>query len=584
MNRISAVLCFQTGILSFHCCVICFLLLFVGISSAGSREADAPPDFVWTQNPAPQWTAEERARGFVVCSDHWMRPMYDCYIPLRDHIVSAFSCELARDTYEPVQVGVHAIDDLAQVKMKAKLDLPVTPYRMFTHQKEMHVSVPTAEGLRTVQRRTVNMPMFLYPEATYEKVPAGETRAFWIRIYAPKDARPGIHKGSVEITVAGRKAAVLPLQVTVQPFVLPRARVCFGLFADIFGRIAAQWQGPGYLRMYYADMLAHGMNNIILQNRRNTFFPEGAKVNEAALVERFALLMQCGLLDGSQPVVICGNSPALMEPEAAKRALAELERLREVHGWPEIMFYGRDEPHPPFEELKARLSRAKKAGCRLVSAMNDPAAVHALADVHAVTVVLASMLSPELVETVRKAGSTLWIYDCTTFSNNGVAPRAFAGLVTWESGAKGNLMWAYTHAHTRCYTIEGGQAHPRGGADWALVLPGPNGPLPSISWEARREGVDDYRYLQLLAELAQNPRADPRMVSNVNQWFRNLSERVKWHKMAEHEGQLWNRAREAGGKAFCFFNNPLPWITPEEYDKIIREAADLIVGFNETKE
>jgi len=85
--------------------------------------------FVLHPNETPQWTAEERKRGFVVCTDHWMRAMFDVFVPRRDQVVDQLACALARGEYESIQIGVHALKDLASVEMTVELDLPLRAYR-----------------------------------------------------------------------------------------------------------------------------------------------------------------------------------------------------------------------------------------------------------------------------------------------------------------------------------------------------------------------------------------------------------------------------------------------------------------------
>ena len=45
----------------------------------------------------------------------------------------------------------------------------------------------------------------------------------------------------------------------------------------------------------------------------------------------------------------------------------------------------------------------------------------------------------------------------------------------------------------------GGQPYPAG--DCYMVYPGPDGPISTVRWEIFREGVQDYEYLKLPAEV-----------------------------------------------------------------------------------
>ena len=49
----------------------------------------------------------------------------------------------------------------------------------------------------------------------------GQTQSVWIDTYIPKDAKPGLYRGKVEVLVGGRVAKSLPVELTVHDFALP---------------------------------------------------------------------------------------------------------------------------------------------------------------------------------------------------------------------------------------------------------------------------------------------------------------------------------------------------------------------------
>jgi hypothetical protein len=101
----------------------------------------------------------------------------------------------------------------------------------------------------------------------------------------------------------------------------------------------------------------------------------------------------------------------------------------------------------------------------------------------------------------RDEGRAFWVYDCLPNRRDLAAAQVYAGFVTFGHAYRGNWLWAYVHdAQT---TVDDRGRPPRVAPKWGLVLPGPDGPIPTTLWEARREGVDDYRYLLTLRVLGE---------------------------------------------------------------------------------
>ena len=78
--------------------------------------------------------------------------------------------------------------------------------------------------------------------------------------------------------------------------------------------------------------------------------------------------------------------------------------------------------------------------------------------------------------------------------------RAFYGFWAYRTGVKGVAEWAYYDL--RGWTADAeGNAYGDPGSRHSRICVSPAGPVPTISWEASREGIDDYRYVQLLRDL-----------------------------------------------------------------------------------
>jgi hypothetical protein len=106
---------------------------------------------------------------------------------------------------------------------------------------------------------------------------------------------------------------------------------------------------------------------------------------------------------------------------------------------------------------------------------------------------------------------------------------------------------------------------------------GPDGPIPTLGWEGRREGIDDYRYFHTLETLAEQActrgNAQARAVAKeAGPFLDDLRARVR-PDAYDHRPPFNNAA------AVDFL--PQPEITPADYDRFREEAARLIAQLQE---
>ena len=75
---------------------------------------------------APQWTDAERERGYVVFTDSYLNSFWPRQEPTRRQITDELSCRLARNEYEPIQIGICATSEseaLKNVRLEISIDL-----------------------------------------------------------------------------------------------------------------------------------------------------------------------------------------------------------------------------------------------------------------------------------------------------------------------------------------------------------------------------------------------------------------------------------------------------------------------------
>ncbi|MEE3369733.1 MAG: HEAT repeat domain-containing protein [Planctomycetota bacterium] len=342
---------------------------------------------------------------------------------------------------------------------------------------------------------------------------AGQSVNFWITFHADSNTRPGMHRGLIQIAPAGQPATKLPLEIRVRDFQLQRPRAAFGMFfrEDMLPRRFGGLDTPHKLvQAMYRDMAEHGHN-------AGWFYPAATfanlpPTNSPALEKLLPLAHAAGLLDPAIPSMICGGIPGDLDAPQLLAAGRWLNRERQEQGWPELVVFGTDEPAYPRDAAVVRKQLRQLRGLPLrVNVDLDATAAYGYGDLCDILTVMDGQLSAEMQHEARRRGTIIWTYSYRIWRKD-LSPlrqRYYAGLYTWTHRLGGNWVWAYHHAHHR----------------HAWFAPADPRPHPVTGYEARREGIDDYRYLQMLEDtIAQN--ADQPEARAAAVWLTSLRQRL----------------------------------------------------------
>ena len=432
---------------------------------------------------------------------------------------------------EPITLGLWGIRDVGPVTVRVtQSPFPITVRRVEFNPRR----VPGENfGDKVEGGRVVGFANYLPLDDT-GKVVKDHNTVFWLTVGTPRDAKPGIYRADVQIGTAARPNLIeKSIAIEVLDYVLPPSDIAFGMYFRPVddSLLPAAFRTPEMLRTFWRDMARHGMTSATIYNGpQNPLLDEQWKptVEGNADVEMLQGMMKEGLVHREVPVMWIGQMADQFaratgeKRESALRALpavlAEIRRL----GLPELLLYGPDEPVPGQEGVKKHLENLQplRKHFRIVTALSDhPAEVYGgYLDVWAVS---SGRIRPALLELARERGAEMWTYDCNN-KGTGNAPnsRFCSGLYTWALNLKGNFIWCYTER----YAWE--QRHD---AYLCHVLPTKDGPVPSIQWETRREGVEDYRTLRLLeALIAKDPTAVK--AKEAQAWLNGIRYRVDWFR------------------------------------------------------
>ena len=482
------------------------LVFVVGSSAIASAETD--------------WGQAARKAGYVVFRHNSLELIEPSHVPDRKHVATNLTRDLARGEYDPIQIGIHGIaDDLKNIRVEVESDLEVRIFRG-------NVSPPSDRN---------NIPGWIHracldESSVIETVKNGKSGLFWIVFHAPHDTEPGVHQGKIRITGdrAGKSAAPtteVSFQVRVRPFLLQRARIPFWTYFYVNwgpAPLPAFTTSDEWLGKIYRDMAEHGHTSVSFYGAGHQIdLRRGLPPAQTRYTSKlFPLARKVGLTSPDIPCVSWVNTlggpeggdddPTSLEQK--KKGAAWLTEECRRQGWPEMVRYGYDEPgyptgHGPRHEEDLRPFR--EVPMRVAAAMY-PDTAYGLSEMHDIWIVYAGRITPQMRAEAERLGAEVWTYTCHTYPIYPIRSRFYAGLYTWAHRLKGNTFWHYYAQH---------------GFKFVWMRPTDKGPMPTVSWETRRDGIDDYRALQMLEDsIAAHPTKPA--AADARNWLSSLRERL----------------------------------------------------------
>ena len=426
---------------------VVLVMAFSPVCANGDKAAGEPQQ--------EEWTASERDAGYVVFSHSTLERLGAEHVPNRAAIVKEMSCALAQNEFESLQIGVHAIgSDLKDLVLTVESDIEVRTYH----------------GQTTLNAGT-----------SVPQLAAGKSTNFWLTFHATAQTCAGLQKGRVRVEAAGKQPTVIDLDIKVRPFVLNRPRISIGIYYPQGGGNDERWTAT------FRDMAEHGQTAIALYDYTPWMT---VQAGEHGTLRYLRLAQSTGLLHADIPWVwLFGGGFDYVENGEKKKG-NDQSRLEAVNwlrqhsgekGWPELVYYGADEPPYPLSSLKPNFLPWRQVPMRLTTAMNGLAA-YGHGDFHDVWIVHCPVITPQMRAEAERMGAQLWMYSCVIRQWEPLRERYLTGIFTWANKLLGSYLWAGP------------------GYDQHWWPGGGNVPLPTIGWEMRREGVDDYRYMQMLED------------------------------------------------------------------------------------
>ena len=463
-----------------------------------------------------EWSPLEEQDGYVVFNHSNLVNLPATHVPAPEAIAKSLACTLAPDEYESIQFGVHAITDgIEKVKVQVECDLPVTVYHRISPAIKEYFEFQPGDAAEI--RGWLPSEIHLQRGNVFAALPNGNTVNFWLTFRAAADSKPGLHRGKVRIQPAGKPATEIALAVTVRPFALQRPRSSFGMWfrEDMLPK---RFGGMGVANEtvlgIYRDMAAHGQNACVFYPASD-FHPLPPRRNHV-LHKLLPLAMEAELLDPNVMSLMLGNIAPDNSPEKLQASIDWLLAETPKQGWPEFAGFAADEPHYPddFPAVRKACAKYRNLDRRMSVDLADIVSFYgySIPNLCDVLSVGEGLVTPEAVAETKRLGAELFTFSFTIWrqGHDPLKERFFAGFFTWAHGLQGNWIWAYHHIHHR----------------HAWFPPDSQEPMPVTGWEARREGIDDYRYLQMLEDgIAAN--RDTPVAAEAAAWLAELRDRLR---------------------------------------------------------
>ncbi|HUW56453.1 MAG TPA: hypothetical protein VMZ92_07440 [Planctomycetota bacterium] len=360
-------------------------------------------------------------------------------------------------------------------------------------------------------------PHILVPFDTWP-IAKDVTRRFWLTLKVPDDATPGKYTGKVEVSLAGT-THVIPAALEVYPFKLDEPAMPIGMFGGSRPSYCGYWdedlkQAFGVWKRteeVIVDQKAHGMTAVTPIAPGFRGFQDGKAVFDTTDADRFMELLrkhgfhhECFTYAGMFRVregdleADTQRQYGMSLENAIKLAYEGLGAHIKRANWPVKMAWAlADEPliHAISAETVIKVFKAHRAAAPqmqfvIEDAMGNPD--HYVV-IPACDIICGNSPRYAVARAVKEHKSRYW------FNNIGTDRFVF-GWFLWkakeEMGVEALFQWGYsTNKADIYYDFDGSE--PDSGCSFTTS----KGQRAMRHWELIREGADDHRYLQTLANL-----------------------------------------------------------------------------------
>ncbi len=427
--------------------------------------------------------------GLLTYQDHPEEMYYPTRVPPEPSRGDKLAFHSAGNQIAQAALGVYACEALTGLEVTLAGDLVREECTARIEADKVEIRYLKPEPYYADALRFFDYPVFLRRNQPVD-IPANENRRFFFTLAVPAGTPPGIYQAPVTLRSAGQPEREVTLELEVYPFDLEDSDNTYFFYHNTAfdARIAA-------------DMARHGLNSITMY--------DSATMKDGRLDSRidcFAREMRTGGLFHPQhpPLYLyCGRDGiATFAPPG--QLVAPLMEAGKKAGWEDFYLYCVDEPNSSerIEEAKQAIPQLREAApeAKITTAIGIGGLEGGLGPLYDLLILDMMAMRDLLPYVAADPGKKFWTYECRMNGKSPMADRYSFGVFNYAAGGSGCAQWIYFDPDR--------PGDGRKGVVYGYVLVEPDDIVPSIGYEAKREGITDARYIQMVEKLitgAKNP-------------------------------------------------------------------------------
>ncbi|HUL00226.1 MAG TPA: glycoside hydrolase domain-containing protein [Nitrospirota bacterium] len=521
-------------------------------------------------------TKSDKAAGYMIYS----RPSVDYVMsgskPRDTEIIDALTVNTVRNKFQTINFVLYPLRKLGRVKIRVD-GLIGHAGRISRQNIRIGVVEPIQDTLGLSPGYYRYLPSLIRPTDS-AFLDGGDCCRFWLTVKIDHSVQPGVYKGHIAIMPQFGETRYLPLQVAVEPIDLEDipGKDYFMLMTYEFTEMAM----PGSVRekekIYCAaanilkNYKEHGMTTLAIHS---PFVFMTHEDGTPILDDIFATLTAARDQGFTRPVIwYMGHLIQTAKPKhpgsitgfQEEIHVARLHQLVQTvseyakkNQCPPVIFLPIDEPDDVSQDYYGKRQAETPLLLRTIakSGAKTMLTVQKYDRFKPVDYICSSNVNTQAVRGAHQQGSIFWAYnnELTTQCENPAYARYIYGYYTWNNNLDGMASWTFQNTQNANGMPLAKNAP---GNDIFLAYPDPQAPLPTLRWEAIRDGIDDHKLIyQLEKRIAKLKR------TNID---------------ASRYEELVSSIRAKGDMPGCHIDNQSPWDSGD-FEKIRKEVISAIL-------
>ena len=469
-----------------------------------------------------------KEKGYIVFHKPPFEPVYPTTLPSGDDITASVKLTATPGEFEPATFSVFAAKELRNATIKTaglngkgyhilpeNVDLRVVKVWKQINSRKWILEETPELLVKDDLMELKGLPDLTQVKEVHTSIPAATSKTFWITVKVPDDAVPGTYTGEVVFSADDIPSFKIPITLEVLPFRLDDADKDRGIFYQgviktnltkgVSGAISRE-RCLDQLR----DIRAHGFDMLILYfYYPDPFNPETVMTMLKAYRE--AGFTKSPIILGSELII---TDKTVDDPKAVETLLSKMKRveeLRRLHGFPSPIYFGRDEPESPVMQKQCNVifECAHQVGAKTSVACIQDETRSLIKGLDISLCSLGANISTkpdsyyQKILRGDKAGYDRNLYYFQNWVEKPQGVRMASGLFAWKSRSDGFIPYCQLGPDPRTgvdvyHEILGKGL---GCKSLRVVYPTVGESIPTIQWEASREGIDDLKYVATLEHL-----------------------------------------------------------------------------------